>query len=243
MTMQRADFAVTVGGNAMGVAFGLPDGDGPHPTLFVCHHRGGVDAFTLDVVDRMTRLGIAAAAPNFYHRRPPAEDPVESMKSLTDGELVADINAAIDYLAAHPAVDAKRIGTIGHCLGGRISYLALVYNPIFMTAALLYHGNIFESRGAGMPAPFDLTANIKCPVLGLFGRDDPNPSPAMTARLAAAFDRLGIRHAFHTYDATGHAFQDPHGGKYVKSSADDAWVRVETFLKREMVDKVAAPAK
>lgn len=241
--MRRGDLMVTVDDSLMGIAFGLPDGEGPFPTLLVCHHRGGVDTFTLDVVERMTRLGIAAAAPNFYHRRPAKEDPIESMKNLKDGELVADIHAAVDRLKAHPAVDAQRIGTIGHCLGGRISYLGLVYNPIFTTATLLYHGNIFESRGAGMPAPFELTANIKCPVLGLFGRDDPNPSPEMTARLAAEFDQLGIRHEFHTYGATGHAFQDPHGGKYVKDSADDAWIRLETFLRREMVDKVAAPAK
>ena len=79
----------------MNVAFAAPDGAGPNPTLLVAHHRGGVDAFTHDVLARLAAIGIAEAAPNFYHRRPTGEDPIESMKSLKDGEPMADINAAV----------------------------------------------------------------------------------------------------------------------------------------------------
>jgi carboxymethylenebutenolidase len=141
----------------------------------------------------------------------------------------------VKHLAAMPSVRADRIGTVGHCLGGRTAYLGLVHNPVFMAAVLLYHGNIFESRGQGMPAPFELTKNIRCPILGLTGKDDHNPSPEMVARLSAELDRLKIRHEFHAYDATGHAFQDFHAAsQYRPASADDAWDRLLVFLRREM---------
>jgi carboxymethylenebutenolidase len=237
--MKRAMFTnevtLRVGGSPMVVSFASPDGNGPHPAVLVAHHRGGVDDFTRYVLIRLAEIGLIAAAPNFYHRRPRSEDPVASLKSLKDGELVADINETVKHLLSMPSVRKDRIGTVGHCLGGRTSYLGLVYNPIFMAAVLLYHGNIFESRGEGMPAPFELTRNIDCPILGLFGKDDVNPSPAFVARLSEELTRRDIHHEFHTYDGTGHAFQDFHGANYYRpKSADDAWGKLIAFLKREM---------
>ena len=230
------EVALEVGGSPMGVSFASPDGKGPHPAVLVAHHRGGVDDFTRYVLIRLAEIGLIAAAPNFYHRRPSGEDPVGSMKHLKDGELVADIDATVAHLLAMPSVRHDRIGTVGHCLGGRTSYLGLVHNPIFMAAVLLYHGNIFESRGEGMPAPFALTKNIRCPILGLFGKDDVNPSPAFVARLAEELSRLEIRHDFHSYDGAGHAFQDFHGASnYRPKAADDAWAKLLAFLKREML--------
>ncbi len=225
-----------VGTGAMEMTVARPDDADRHPAVLVCHHRGGVDDFTRYALVRLAEIGLVAAAPNFYHRRPQGEDPVASMKHLDDNELVADINAAVAHLVEMPSVRADRVGTVGHCLGGRTSYLALVYNPVFMAAALLYHGNIFEARGAGMVAPVELTAKIHCPVLGLFGADDKNPSPEATGRLAEIFTGHGIRHEFHTYSDTGHAFQDFHDpGHYRQASADDAWAKLLAFLRREML--------
>jgi carboxymethylenebutenolidase len=225
-----------VGGSDMDVTFASPDGEGPHPAILVCHHRTGVDDFTRYVLIRLAECGLIAAAPNFYHRRPKDEDPVTSMKYLKDGELVDDINEAVTLLLAMPTVKQNRISTVGHCLGGRTSFLGLVYNPIFMTAVLLYHGNIYESRGEGMPAPITLARNIHCPILGLFGKDDVNPSPSNVEDLSKELTRAGLRHAFHTYDGTGHAFQDFHSpAHYRPRSADDAWAKMLAFLKTEML--------
>ncbi len=233
--MFTSNVVLMVDGSPMTVSMASPDGSGPHPTVLVAHHRTGVDDFTRYVLIRLAEIGLIAAAPNFYHRRPSAEDPVASMKHLRDGEIVSDIDATVKHLLSMLSVKKDRIGTVGHCLGGRTSYLGLVYNPVFMAAVLLYHGNIFESRGEGMPAPFELTQNIHCPILGLFGRDDVNPSPAFVARLSDELDRLAVRHEFHSYDATGHAFQDFHSLQhYRQKSADDAWARMFDFLKREM---------
>lgn len=233
--MFTTENTIAVGNGAMDIAVASPDGPGPHPAVLVCHHRGGVDDFTRYVLYRLARIGLVAAAPNFYFRRPRDEDPVTSMKHLKDGELIADINAAVDFLVEMPTVRRDRIGTVGHCLGGRTSFLGLVYNPIFMAAVLLYHGNIAESRGEGLPAPITLTGNIRCPILGLFGKDDVNPSPAAVEQLGSELRRHDIRHEFHSYDGTGHAFQDFHGATHYRAkSADDAWEKMLRFLKTEM---------
>jgi carboxymethylenebutenolidase len=230
LTMPASDITLGVGGSAMGLHIAAPDGAGPHPAVLVAHHRTGVDEFTRHVCDRIAAIGILAAAPNFYHRRPAGEDPVASMKELKDGEIVDDINAAVRHLLSLPQVKKDAIGVVGHCLGGRTAYLGLVWNPVFKAAILLYHGNIFESRGEGMPAPFELTSNIHCPVIGFFGNDDHNPSPEMVRRLSHEFARLGIRHVFHSYDGAGHAFQDHSSGNYRAAAAEDAWPKMLSFL-------------
>ena len=224
-----------VRGSPMALSCASSDGPGPHPAVLVAHHRGGVDDFTRYVMIRLAEIGLVAAAPHFYHRRPRDEDPVASLRQLKDDELLADINATVSHLLSMPSVRRDRIGTVGHCLGGRTSFLGLVHNPVFMAAVLLYHGNIFETRGEGMPAPFALSQNIHCPILGLFGKDDVNPSPAFVARLDEELTRCGIRHEFHSYDGAGHAFQDFHSASHYRpEAADDAWAKLLAFLKREM---------
>ena len=228
--MPTSEVALRVGGSTMAVHMAAPDGAGPHPAVLIAHHRSGVDAFTRHVAAQMASIGLIAAAPNFYHRRPEGEDPVASMKELKDGELVDDINTTVRHLLSLPSVKKDAVGVVGHCLGGRTAYLGLVWNPVFKAAVILYHGNIFESRGAGMPAPFELSSNIHCPVIGFFGNDDHNPSPEMVRRLSGEFARLGVRHIFHSYDGAGHAFQDHTAANYREAAAKDAWPKMLAFL-------------
>lgn len=232
-----SDVSLTVDGSAMALQFAAPADTGLHPAALVCHHREGVDDFTRYVLIRLAEIGLVAAAPNFYHRRPADEDPVASMKYLDDGELVRDIAAAVAHLKRIPSVRPDRIATVGHCLGGRTSFLGLAHNNSGLgVGVLLYHGNIFETRGGDLPAPFALTNNIRGPLLGIFGKDDSNPSPANVATLDQELTRLGIRHEFHSYDGAGHAFQDFHNPKlYCPAAADDAWAKLLVFLKRELL--------
>jgi carboxymethylenebutenolidase len=226
---------LTVGGSPMILLLANPDGAGPHPAVLLCHHRGGVDTFTRDAASRLAAIGLIVAVPNFYHRRPKDEDPIASMKQLKDGQLVDDMTASVKQLLSMATVRRDAIGMVGHCLGGRTAYLGLVTNPIYKAAALLYHGNIFESRGVGMKAPVELTKNIRCPIIGFFGKDDVNPAPAAVAALDEELTRHNIRHEFHSYDGTGHAFQDfTSKTQYREASSNDAWSKLLPFLRKEL---------
>ncbi|MGE0718242.1 MAG: dienelactone hydrolase family protein [Alphaproteobacteria bacterium] len=234
MSVTTAEVSVDVAGSAMRVHVATPEGPGPHPAVLIAHHRGGVDEFTCHVAGRMAAIGLVGVAPDFYHRRPAGEDPVASMSFLKDGELVTDINATVDHMIAMASIKSDAIGIVGHCLGGRTAYLALVWRPIFKAAIILYHGNIFQSRGEGMPAPFEMTDRFNCPVAGFFGNEDKNPSPEMVDRLVAEFDRLHIPYEFHRYDGAGHAFQDHTAPNYRAAAAVDAWPKMLDFLGRTM---------
>jgi carboxymethylenebutenolidase len=215
----------------MNVHLSEPKETGPRPAMVVCFHRPGIDAFTRTVTARLAANGYVAAAPNFYHRRPKDEDSAEARKYQTDVDLIADIGATLDALKKMPNVRADRIGIMGHCMGGRVAVLGATSFPELRACGDFWGGSVSEARGEGRPSPLALVKNITCPVLGIFGNDDTNPSPAHVEELAAALDAAGVKREFHAYDGAGHAFQAFVGPeRYREEQSEDAWVKLFAFL-------------
>lgn len=231
---------VTVNGSDMEVWVARPEGAGPFPALILAIHAPanvGIenDPFTLDLLDRYAAQGYVCAAPFIFHWWP-KEEPMDTKRAgLRDDRLVKDMNAAFALLDGMDVVDGDRIGILGHCMGGRIAWLAACHNDRLKALVVLYGGRIKAGSGEGGPAPIDLAANIPCPVLGLFGNDDQNPSPADVDDYEAALTAAGIDYTFHRYDGTNHAFQDfSRPERYNAASSDDAWEKIRVFLARHL---------
>lgn len=234
MTATR-ETTIPVGPGRMFIFIAEPDGAGPHPAVVVAHHRDGVDEFTRRVATRLAENGFLAAAPNLYHRRPDDEDRLELRKHIDDVETIADLNATVAYLQSQTSVRADAIGIIGHCMGGRTSFLGAATNPAFKCAVMLYGGGILEPRQNTAPAPIMLTKNIRCALAGFFGREDQNPSPEHVAKISEELKKFEIRHDFRIYDGAGHAFQNFSNPKsYREQQAEDAWSRLVPFLHAEL---------
>ena len=58
--------------------------------------------------------------------------------AINNDDLTADLRAAHTWLTAQPLVKADKIGSIGFCLGGRVSFLANAVLPL--AAAVSYYG-------------------------------------------------------------------------------------------------------
>ena len=72
-------------------------------------------------------------------------------------------------------------------------------------------------------------------MLGIFGNEDQNPSPADVDDLDAALTKAGVAHEFHRYDGAGHGFQDhSNAERYRATQADDAWQKIYDFLGRTL---------
>lgn len=196
----------TVDGRAMRTYVAVPDTPGPHPGVVIAMHGLGIDGSMLDVVHRLHRAGYAAAMPDLYYRQPEGiPDAISRIKLLRDDELVKDMNAAAGLLTGSGKVGA--LGVTGFCMGGRITYLMACADARYKAAAVFYGGGILQSWGGG-PAPFERSGDIACPVIGFFGVEDTNPSPADVAKIDAELTRLSKWHEFHTYQGAGHAFQN-----------------------------------
>jgi carboxymethylenebutenolidase len=210
-----------------------PSGTGPWPGVIVIQHAGGVDAFVQRMADRIAEAGFVAVSPDLYHREEPdsKDDPMTRMSRLRDATIEVDVNAAVDHARSLPEVDGDRLGITGFCMGGRVTYLMAARNPAFKAAVVCWGGNIMVPWGDG-PAPFALTADIACPVLGLFGADDPNPNPADVAKIDAEMTRVGKEHEFHSYTGAGHAFMNEDRPSYRPEATADAWARTTAWFDR-----------
>ena len=225
-----------VGGSEMPAMITRPTGDGPHPGLQIAMHLPGhigleKDKFTIDLAERFAANGYVTVTPFVFHRQPDGLDAPARRDLMNDTELLADMDAGYQWLTGQDGVDAARLGIIGHCFGGRQTWLAVAHNQNYQAMATMWGGRIDTGWGAGNPAPLDLTGDIKCPVLGIFGNDDQGPSPDDVNAYEAALKEAGVEYSFHRYDGAGHAFQDfAREDRYRKAQSDDAWEKQLAFF-------------
>ncbi len=220
---------LTIGDITAKAYVALPQGAGPHPGVVVTFHKDGLDDFTEWLVDDLARNGYGAIAPDHYHAMPPGKTIDDRKEFLDDDQMARDLKAAVDWLGAQATVDGDRVALVGHCMGGRTTWAGLVSLPgVFKCGCPFYSGNAFGQIGAP-PPPMERLAAIDCPVMGFFGNEDTNPSPADVDRMAERMTALGKEHEFFRYDDTGHAFM---GGseKFREKAARDAWTRAVKFI-------------
>ena len=133
-----------------------------------------------------------------------------------------DINVVIDYLHNKWArTRGQKIGIVGYCGGGRITYLGATSCAGLSAASVYYGGRILVPFGDG-PAPIDLTSQIKIPVMGSFGDQDENLTPADVDTIDAKLTSEGVPHDFKMYAGAGHGFNCDDRGSYHEASAKDA---------------------
>ena len=224
---------LTVGGSSMDMYASIPSGSGPHPAVVIAFHIGGLDDFDRKMADQLAEAGYVAVVPDLFHRFSQelmAGPRMDRLGHLSDPDIIADMNAAVDFLKGQSSVNSDKIGVTGFCMGGRIAWLMAATNPIFKCTVPFYGGNIMVNWGPG-ETPFAQTSNINCPMLFHFGATDGNPSPEDMVTLDNELTKLGKAHTFHSYDGAGHAFMDyTNPERHHKEAADAAWPRTLEFF-------------
>jgi carboxymethylenebutenolidase len=77
-------------------------------------------------------------------------------------------------------------------------------------------------------------------VIGFFGLEDTNPSPADVDRIEGELARHGVPHEFHRYAGAGHAFLNfTNAERYRPAPAEDAWQKMLAFLDRHLATRRA----
>lgn len=233
--MARMD-TIQVNGTPMRVYVDAPAGGGTHPGVLVMIHGPGLDRFMQAQVEDLARHGFVAAAADLFHRQPEdGSDMMTRIGRLRDAEILEDGDAAVGHMKTLADVKVGPLGVLGFCMGGRNTYLLAGARPATWNAAVVFYGgHIMKPWGDG-PAPFALTDRIACPVLGIFGADDTNPSPDDVRRIDAELTRVGTPHEFHTYDGAGHAFLNfTSAERFRETQARDAWAKAIAFLDKQL---------
>jgi len=221
---------LTIGDIDTSAFVAVPSGGGKHPGVVVTFHREGLDDFTAWLCDNLAANGYAAISPNHFHVMPPGVDLERRREFLTDEQMAADLDAAANWLTAEGGADAHRLALIGHCMGGRTTWMGLASHPArWKCGCVWYSGGSFNQLG-NLPAPADRLETIACPVAGFFGNDDKNPSPADVDELDARLTELGKPHEFHRYDGAGHAFMGVGRPNYREEQSKDSWEKALAFI-------------
>lgn len=234
--------SISVGGAEMDVYLAYPHGWGPFPAVVLVHRFDGLADWVKDRADRLAKAGFMAVAPDMFHRSPKALDVRDKGKELLDKNIVADIQAAFEFAKTLPGVDRDAIAIMGHCMGGRMSFLGAAAVPGFKACVVYYGGGMFLAKGDG-PPPFERLKDIRCPVVGFFGNEDTNPSRADVDRIDAELTRSKVKHEFHRFDGVGHGFQsydDP--AKFRDYESFQSWNRTLSFLLKNLKKNPSAAA-
>ncbi len=200
--------------------------------ILVCMHGPGVDDFMREICERLASNGFTALAPDFYHRQ--SEPRVEPWTKMRDKQALRDMAAAMDEIAGLSSVDLERLGVVGFCMGGRLAFLYAANEPRLKTSVIFHGGNIMIARD-DIPPPLEQASNIRAPMLGLFGSDDENPSPADVEKIDAELTRLGKEHHFKSYDGAGHAFLNvTRPAVFREDQAKEAWTVCLDWLSQHL---------
>ncbi len=221
-----------------------PKGAKNPPVMLVLSEIFGVHEHIADVARRFARQGYMAIAPELFVRQGDAGAYGEIARlidevvnKVPDAQVMGDLDACVAWARAQGG-DTSRLGVSGFCWGGRQTWLYAAHNPA-VKAAVAWYGRLAGPRSALQPRqPLDLAADLKAPVLGLYGGQDAeiplDTVDKMKAALAQGSD-AARRSSFHLYADAPHAFNADYRTSYRKDAADDGWQRCLAWFKAKGV--------
>jgi carboxymethylenebutenolidase len=216
------------------------------PIIIVVSEIFGVHEYIADVTRRFAKLGYLAIAPEFFTRAGNPSDYGTIAEIFTnvisktpDSQVLNDLQASLVW-AGKNGGDLKRVGVTGFCWGGRITWLAATLPQV--RAGVAWYGRLVGEKTEGNPRhPVDIAADLKAPVLGLYGAADTGISlesiEQMKAALAQAAPKNPAAKAsqFEVYPDAPHAFHADYRASYREGPAKDGWEKCLAWFKKNGV--------
>ena len=219
-----------------------PMGPGPFPGVVLIHHLPGWDEFYRETTRRFAHRGYAAISHNLYERvgEGDAADIAAKARAeggVSDDQMVGDTEGAVQWIRAQHFCNGK-VGVIGSCSGGRQAFLYACKSSSVDACVDLWGGRVVQAvddRPKKQPVqPIDMTDDLNCPMLGIFGNDDRSPSPDEVNQHEEVLEKSGKNYEFHRYDGAGHGFFYWDRPLYRVEQAMDGWGKVWDFFGKHL---------
>lgn len=206
-----------------------PDDDARHPGVVLIQEWWGIEAHVRDLAQKLATEGFVVAVPDLYHGKI-ATEPDDAMKMVmllrkNMDRACQEIVGALETLKAMPNVEPKRLGLIGFCVGGTLTFtVAARYSDL--GAVVPFYPGGYD------PSPEEV-AKVNAPVLAVFGRRDHSIPQTQIEKIERLYKDAGKDITVRVYDA-GHAFLNPDHGDGNPEAAADAWPRAVNFLREHL---------
>jgi carboxymethylenebutenolidase len=201
------------------------------PVVVVIHENTGINMWTRAVADQAAADGFIGIAPDLttmFRTGDLKAEPDRDAGRAAIGRVTPELaNQMIDAVARYgmslPAAQQK-YGIIGFCWGGARSFHHATHSPT-LGASVVYYGS--------PPTP-EAMAQIKAPVLGLYGGNDARINATIPAT-DSTMKRLGKSYEYHIFDGAGHGFLRGQDGNEPNTAASvQAWPKTVAFLRTHL---------
>jgi len=220
-----------------------PAGKKNVPVILVVQEIFGVHEYIKDVCRRWAKAGYMAVAPELYARQGDpskyteiAKLQAELVSKVPDEQVLADLDATARWAGAHGG-SRTRLGITGFCWGGRIVWLYAAHNPA-VKAGVAWYGRLVGQPTPLQPRnPVDVAAQLKAPVLGLYGGEDAGiPVPTINA-MKEALSKGGPaarESTFVLFRNAPHAFHADYRPSYREAEAKEGWSLAQDWFARHL---------
>ena len=221
-------------GTEMRAYAAFPSSTGPVPGILLLQEAFGVNHHIRSVADRLAAAGYAVVAPELFHRTaaPGLEIAYNDFPSaaphfqgITVEGLTADVQAAHRWLQAQALVMGDKIGSIGFCLGGRVSFLANAVLPL--AAGVSYYGG-------GTHLLKDRAPELHAPHLFFWGGLDAHIKPEHIAEVTEAVAAAGKSFINTVISYADHGFHCDERPSYHPQVAAEAWALTLAFFQEKL---------
>jgi carboxymethylenebutenolidase len=206
--------------------------------VIVIHEIFGLTDWVRAVADQVAKDGFIAIAPDLISGMGPngggsAElgrgGAGQVIRSLSDGERTARLNAVMAYGKTIPSANGKT-GVVGFCWGGGSSLSYAIAQPA-LNAAVMYYGPAPTLPNSQTP---DLSGlpSIKAPILAHYPSAD-NRTLSTAQPISDEMKKLGKSFTFYVYEGAEHGFMRQ-GSEADYKATVDSWPRTLAFFRANL---------
>ena len=249
---ERIDVSTRDG--AADALFCRPDRGGPHPGVVLFMDAYGLRPAVEAHARRLAGHGYCVLVPNLFYRsrRSPVlenfEERISSgdraalfaelrpmMALLTPEAAITDGQAWLAFLRCRSEVREAPVGTVGYCMGGRLSLRMAGEFADAVSAAASFHGGNLATGEDSSPHLAAVRAAGEL-YIGHADNDRSMP-PEQMARLTRELAEAHVRHTAELYPGATHGWTQTDTPAYDEEASERHWMRLT-----ELFGRVLQPA-
>ena len=231
-----------------------PEEGGPFPAVLVLMDIWGLREELFDIARKIAVAGYYCTVPNFWYRRGKVRyefrDENGRMRSLnvipkdiqdemhanmiqvSDRMAMADVGSVLAFFRGEPVRPGPK-GSIGYCLGGRLSLAAAAAFPEEFRASASMHGTAMVSDAPDSPhrAIGRMRGDIYC---GFGERDRFTPPPTVATLARLMQDNPAVRYRGIVHAGADHGYALPDRDVFDKPAANRDWENIFAMFRRQL---------
>jgi carboxymethylenebutenolidase len=227
----------------MDIFVACPREDETFPVVLFYMDAPGIREELRDMARRIAAEGYVVVLPNLYYRdvhtagadylAMPADQRIKFARNISNGLIMQDTAAMLDYVATHPCADEAMVGAVGFCMSGAFVLAAAgTYPSQIKCAASIYGVNLVTDSG---DSPHLLADRVAGELYFACAEYDDYVPGEVIDKLEAHLDEAATNYRLDWYPGTRHGFVFPgRADAYDETSAERVWDRLFALFERNL---------